>query len=102
MSVGRVPEAPITKYDRPLHWDSKLGMRVRQIRRAAASASTEQTSVQPIPMFFDPAYDVRPELQCDHHDCNHDCGKPSELFLLPHGGPAASDSAIHKKDSGIL
>ena len=29
VSVGEVPEAPMRKYDKPLHWDSKLGMRVR-------------------------------------------------------------------------
>ncbi|HVH86535.1 MAG TPA: hypothetical protein VM912_07400 [Terriglobales bacterium] len=29
VSVGDVPEAPMDKYDKPLHWDSKLGMRVR-------------------------------------------------------------------------
>ena len=29
VSVGDVPEAPLHKYDKRLHWDSKLGMRVR-------------------------------------------------------------------------
>jgi kynurenine formamidase len=29
VSVGEVPDAPMRKYDKPLHWDSKLGMRVR-------------------------------------------------------------------------
>jgi hypothetical protein len=27
--IGEVPEAPLTKYDTPLHWDPALGMRVR-------------------------------------------------------------------------
>lgn len=27
--VGEVPEAPLAKQDKPLHWDAKLGMRVR-------------------------------------------------------------------------
>lgn len=29
ISVDEVPEAPMRSYDKPLHWDSKLGMRVR-------------------------------------------------------------------------
>jgi kynurenine formamidase len=29
VSVGQLPEAPMRKYDRPLHWDSKIGTRVR-------------------------------------------------------------------------
>ena len=29
VSVGELPEAPMRKYDKPLHWDSRLGMRVR-------------------------------------------------------------------------
>jgi kynurenine formamidase len=29
VSVGQLPEAPTRKYDRPLHWDSKIGTRVR-------------------------------------------------------------------------
>lgn len=29
VSVGEVPEAPMNKFATPLHWDSKLGMRVR-------------------------------------------------------------------------
>jgi kynurenine formamidase len=27
--IGQVPEAPLQKYDTPLHWDPNLGMRVR-------------------------------------------------------------------------
>jgi hypothetical protein len=27
--IGSVPEAPLQKYDSPLHWDTNLGMRVR-------------------------------------------------------------------------
>jgi hypothetical protein len=30
VSVGQVPEAPMQKQSKPLHWDDKLGMRVRQ------------------------------------------------------------------------
>src|SRR5579859_450900 len=29
VSVGEVPEAPMRKYDKPLHWDAAAGMRVR-------------------------------------------------------------------------
>jgi kynurenine formamidase len=29
LSVGEVPEAPLAKQSKPLHWDKKLGMRVR-------------------------------------------------------------------------
>ena len=29
VSVGQVPEAPLTRYDTPLHWDTSLGIRVR-------------------------------------------------------------------------
>ena len=29
VSVGEVPEAPLRKYDKPLHWDSRRGMRLR-------------------------------------------------------------------------
>jgi kynurenine formamidase len=29
VSVGEVPEAPLQRYDVPLHWDATLGMRVR-------------------------------------------------------------------------
>ncbi|HEY1947034.1 MAG TPA: cyclase family protein [Bryobacteraceae bacterium] len=29
VSVGQLPEAPMRKSDRPLHWDSKIGTRVR-------------------------------------------------------------------------
>ncbi|PWT90595.1 MAG: cyclase [Acidobacteria bacterium] len=29
VSVGELPEAPLPKQDRPLHWDNDLGMRVR-------------------------------------------------------------------------
>ncbi|MSR05810.1 MAG: cyclase family protein [Gemmatimonadetes bacterium] len=29
VSVGEVPEAPLAKQAKPLHWDSRLGMRVR-------------------------------------------------------------------------
>ena len=27
--IGQVPEAPLQKYDTPLHWDTNVGMRVR-------------------------------------------------------------------------
>ena len=30
VSVGQVPDAPLPKQTKPLHWDEKLGMRVRQ------------------------------------------------------------------------
>jgi kynurenine formamidase len=30
VSVGQLPEAPLPKQSKPLHWDEKLGMRVRQ------------------------------------------------------------------------
>jgi len=29
VSVGQVPESPLLKMDKPLHWDDKLGVRVR-------------------------------------------------------------------------
>jgi kynurenine formamidase len=29
VSVGEIPEAPMRKYDKPLHWDTSAGMRVR-------------------------------------------------------------------------
>lgn len=29
ISVGQIPESPLQKADRPLHWDNKLGFRVR-------------------------------------------------------------------------
>jgi kynurenine formamidase len=29
VSVGQVPESPLAKADKPLHWDAKVGMRVR-------------------------------------------------------------------------
>ena len=29
VSVGEVPEAPLARFDKPLHWDSNAGMRVR-------------------------------------------------------------------------
>jgi kynurenine formamidase len=29
VSVGQLPESPLDKASKPLHWDSKLGMRVR-------------------------------------------------------------------------
>ena len=29
VSVGQVPESPLPKMDKPLHWDDKLGVRVR-------------------------------------------------------------------------
>jgi hypothetical protein len=29
VAVGEVPEAPLARQQRPLHWDAKLGMRVR-------------------------------------------------------------------------
>ncbi len=29
VSVGQVPEAPLARFEKPLHWDHKLGMRVR-------------------------------------------------------------------------
>jgi len=29
VSVGQVPEAPLARSDKPLHWDAALGVRVR-------------------------------------------------------------------------
>jgi len=29
VSVGQVPESPLARSSKPLHWDGKLGMRVR-------------------------------------------------------------------------
>lgn len=29
VSVGQIPEAPLAKAAKPLHWDEKLGVRVR-------------------------------------------------------------------------
>jgi kynurenine formamidase len=29
VSVGEVPEAPMARHDKPLHWDKKAGMRIR-------------------------------------------------------------------------
>jgi len=29
VAIGEIPEAPLARQDRPLHWDAKLGMRVR-------------------------------------------------------------------------
>ena len=29
VTVGQVPEAPLPRSDRPLHWDPEQGMRVR-------------------------------------------------------------------------
>jgi kynurenine formamidase len=29
VSVGELPEAPMRPYDKPLHWDSKVGVRIR-------------------------------------------------------------------------
>jgi len=29
VTIGQVPEAPLAKLDKPLHWDEKLGVRVR-------------------------------------------------------------------------
>jgi hypothetical protein len=29
VSVGQLPEAPLARYAKPLHWDRNAGMRVR-------------------------------------------------------------------------
>ena len=29
VSVGEVPEAPMARREKPLHWDKKAGMRIR-------------------------------------------------------------------------
>jgi kynurenine formamidase len=29
VTIGQVPDAPLAEFDKPLHWDDNLGMRVR-------------------------------------------------------------------------
>jgi hypothetical protein len=29
VSVGELPEAPMARFDKPLHWDKQAGMRIR-------------------------------------------------------------------------